>query len=208
MMKEAVEGSKLILDLRGNRGGYVKIEEYLVGHFFDHDVKIADIITRKKTETRTAKPVDEDRRFKGDLVVLIDSNSASASEVFSRVIQLEKRGKIVGDVSAGAVMTSYGIPLSTIRGFSTLTLYGMNVTVADVIMSDGKRLEDIGVRPDHPVGPTAFALLNKNDPVLSFAAGLLGEKVTPEQAGKLEFLFKKTEADVDDSDDTREPEIP
>ena len=197
MMKEAVAGSKLILDLRGNRGGFVKMEEYLSGHFVDSEIKIADMVWRTKTRTSVAKPV-KDRQFKGELVVLIDSNSASASEVFSRFIQIQKRGKIVGDVSAGAVMTSYNMGLAIDRGvpgFQTFTPYGMNVTVADLIMSDGNRLENVGVIPDHPVGPTALALANKNDPVLSFAAKLMGEALSSEDAGKLEFLFKKTEAD-------------
>lgn len=199
MMKEAVEGTKLILDLRGNRGGYVKMEEYLTGHFFDRELRIGDMITRKKTEVIMAKPV-KDRQFTGELIVLVDSNSASASEVFARLIQIEKRGKIVGDVSAGAVMTSYNMGLAIERGpsgFQTFTPYGLNVTVADLIMSDGNRLENVGVVPDHPVGPSARALVNKSDPVLAFATGLLGEKISPEDAGKLEFLFKRAEDDDD-----------
>ena len=199
MMRESEGSSKLILDLRGNSGGYVKIEEYLTGHFFDRDVKIADMVTRKKTETRIAKPVDE-RKFKGELIVLIDSNSASASEVFSRVIQIEKRGKIVGDTSAGAVMTSYGLTLAIVRGPGdslTVAPYGVNVTIGDMIMSDGKRLEAFGVQPDVPVGPSGQALRQKTDPVLAYAAELFGVKVTPEDAGKLNFLFKPAETDVD-----------
>ena len=179
------------------------MEEYLSGHFFDRELKIADMITRKKTEVRMAKPV-KDRQFKGELIILVDSNSASASEVFARLIQIEKRGKIVGDVSAGAVMTSYNMGLAIERGpsgFQTFTPYGLNVTVADLIMSDGNRLENVGVVPDHPVGPSARALANRSDPVLAFAAGLLGEKISPEDAGRLEFLFKRAE---DEDEETGE----
>ena len=207
MMKEATTGSKLILDLRGNQGGYVKMEEYLTGHFFDREVKVADLVWRTKTKTSVAKPV-KDRQFKGQLIVLIDSDSASASEVFARLIQIEKRGKVVGDVSAGAVMTSYNMGLAVDRGvpgYQTFTPYGMNVTVADLIMSDGNRLEHVGVIPDHPVGPTAFAIANKLDPVLSIAARLMGETISSEDAGKLEFLFKRTEAD--DEDETKDEDV-
>ncbi len=207
MMKEALAGTKLILDLRGNRGGFVKMNEYLTSHFFDREVKIADVITRRKTETRFAKPV-RDRQFKGDLVVLIDSDSASASEVFSRVIQIEKRGTVVGDVSAGAVMTSYNLTMANSRGvpgYETLSLYGMNVTVADVIMSDGQRLEHIGVIPDHPVGPSSQALANKSDPVLAFAAEMLGAKITSDAAGKLNLLFSKDEDEDRETDDDTTP---
>lgn len=209
MMKQAADGTKFILDLRGNRGGYVKIEEYLAGHFFDKEVKIADMITRSKTSERFSKPV-RDRQFKGDLIVLVDSNSASASEVFARLIQIEKRGKVVGDTSAGAVMTSYNMSLAIDRGsddFLKITPFGLNLTVADLIMSDGNRLEKIGVVPDHPVGPTPFAIANKNDPVLAYAVGLLGEKLSSEDAGKLEFLYKRTEADEDDDNANADDDV-
>jgi len=200
MMTEVGAHKKMILDLRGNGGGYVKTEEHLTGYFFDRDVKIATFVMRDKTKERIAKSQKE-KVFKGELVVLIDSNSASASEVFSRVIQIEKRGKIVGDVSAGAVMTSNFITMANSRGvpgFETLSFFALNLTIADLIMSDGNRLENVGVTPDYPVGPTAKALFDKSDPVLAYSAGLLGAKITTEDAGQFYFLTKKTEDDEEE----------
>lgn len=195
MMKEVEGHKKMIFDLRGNGGGYVKIEEYLTGHFFDRDLKIADFVMRDKTKERVAK-TQKGKVFSGELVVLIDSNSASASEVFARVIQIEKRGKIVGDISAGAVMTSNFITMANARGvsdFQTFSFFAMSVTIADLVMSDGNRLENIGVIPDYPVGPTGSALFKKTDPILSYSAGLLGAKITAEDAGNFYFLTKKVE---------------
>ena len=192
MFKAIGAHSKLILDLRGNGGGFVEIEEYLTSYFFDRSVKIADLKTRKKTEARVAKGRGPEA-FKGDLVVLVDSASASASEVFSRVIQIEKRGKVVGDVTAGAVMTSNVIGLHKVDpyGFDeTPYPLGMNMTIADVIMSDGGRLEDSGVIPDLPIVPAGVALAKGEDPVLAVAAGLHGVKISPEAAGQLKFLFE------------------
>lgn len=203
MMSEVGNHKKMILDLRGNGGGYVKIEEYLTGHFFEEDTKIATFVMRDKTKDRIAK-TQKGKVFKGELVVLIDSNSASASEVFARVIQLQNRGKVVGDVSAGAVMTSIFMTMANARGvpgFETYSFFGLSVTIADLIMSDGKRLEKIGVIPDYPVGPTAFALAEKTDPVLSFAAQLLGTEISPQEAGKFYFLTKKTEDDEDEENE-------
>jgi C-terminal processing protease CtpA/Prc len=202
MMKQVGNHSKMILDLRGNGGGYVDTEVYLLGYFFDRDVKVADMITREKTETRTAKSRG-DKTFKGDLVVLVDSRSASASEMTARVLQLENRAKIVGDVSMGAVVTSYTIPLfGQTSGLSDLvaTSVAMSVTIADVKMKDGSRLENVGVIPDYPVIPTGEALSKKTDAVLAYASSLLGAELSPEKAGEFYFITSK------ETDEDLEPE--
>lgn len=205
IMKEARNYKKMILDLRGNGGGYVVLEEYLVGHFFDKDLKIADMVTRKKTETRIAVSRG-DKGFKGELVVLIDSNSASAAEVFSRVIQLEKRGKIIGDVSKGAVMTSIYRGLfspASAFAYAVASSTGMSVTIGDVIMRDGSRLENIGVIPDYGIVPNGLALSKKTDPILAYAAVTLGAELTPEKAGEFYFISRKEDdedLDVDEGD--------
>lgn len=206
MMKFVDGHSKFILDFRGNSGGYVKIEEYLVGHFFDRDVKIGTLVTRRKSTDRVAKS-QKSKVFSGELIVLIDSKSASASEVFARVIQIEKRGKIVGDVSSGAVMTSWGLSMANVRGatgFQTFSIYSLNLTIGDLIMSDGNRLENIGVIPDLPIGPTQRALAAKTDPILAYAVGLLGAQISDKEAGDLHFIIPKEEGEDEKSDNGNE----
>ncbi|MEO6588290.1 MAG: S41 family peptidase [Pyrinomonadaceae bacterium] len=203
MIKEARNYKKMILDLRGNGGGYVTTEEYLVSNFFDKSIKIADMITRQKSETRIAESRG-DKVFKGDLVVLVDSNSASAAEIFARVIQIEKRGKVIGDISKGAVMTSIFRPLfSPASSFADIiiTSVGMSITIGDVVMRDGSRLENVGVVPDYPIVPNALALSKKWDPILAYAATTLGAEVSPEKAGEFYFITQKDDDEDLDSDD-------
>ena len=205
MMKEVGQHSKLILDLRGNGGGRVVAEKHLASYLFDRDVKMAEEITRKKTEIRMVQG-KKDKSFKGELIVLVDSNSASASEFLARVVQLEKRGKIVGDVTKGALMTS--ITMGLFGPFTLadikITPYAMSVTIGDIIMSDGNRIEGVGVIPDVAIGPSGLALLNKADPVLARAATMLGAKLTAEQAGKFYFMAKKEEdEDEPETDDEK-----
>jgi C-terminal processing protease CtpA/Prc len=199
MIKEVSGYRKLILDLRGNPGGYVSTELFLAGAFFDGDVKVGNEITRKKTEARIAKGWGENA-FKGEIAVLIDSESASAAEVFARVIQIEKRGKVFGDVSSGSVMTSIFVPISSNADQFTTVIggqFGMSVTVGDLIMKDGNRLEKVGVTPDIPVIPTQQALAKHLDPVLALSAATLGFLLTPEAAGGFHFITERSESQVE-----------
>lgn len=180
MMDKARKYKSLILDLRDNGGGAVKILQRMVGYFFDKEMKIGDEKGRKKTEPMLAKTRGAGM-FKGNLIVLIDHNSASASELFARMIQLEKRGKIIGDTSAGAVMESRFFPMQT--GIGTTLYFGASITIADVIMTDGKSLEKVGVTPDEIVLPKGADIAESRDPVLSYAAKQFGVDITPEKAG-------------------------
>jgi carboxyl-terminal processing protease len=185
MMKMVRKHKALILDLRGNPGGRVDILERLAGYFFDHPINIAEIKRRKKTEQSKAKPRG-DKIFKGRLIVLVDSNSGSAAEVFSRLVQIEKRGTVIGDQTAGAVMVSNFIPglLGDVSS-GNMVLYGASITIADLIMADGKSLEHVGVTPDEKLLPTAADLAARRDPVLARAAALLGLSLDAEKAGTL-----------------------
>lgn len=182
IMDKARKRKALILDLRGNGGGSEETMLRLIGNFIDHDVKIGELKRRKETKPLVAK-TRGDNIFKGQLVVLIDSRSGSASEVFSRVMQLEKRGVVIGDRSAGAVMRSRSYSHNI--GIEVAVYYGTSITDADVIMSDGASLEGTGVTPDELMLPTAADMAAGRDPVLASAFSRVGLKIEPEKAGAL-----------------------
>ena len=175
----------LVLDLRGNPGGAVDTLKNVLGNVFDHDVKIGDLISRKDSKPEIAK--SSGGSFNGKLIVLVDSNSGSSAEIFARVVQLEHRGLVIGDRSAGAVMEARHFSESL--GADTRIFYGFSVTIANLIMTDGKSLENTGVTPDEIVLPTAADLAEGKDPALSRAAELAGTKLDPDAAGKL-FPFE------------------
>lgn len=178
-----VDSSKtLIFDLRGNGGGLVLMLEQLVGHFFDRQVKIGDVKRRSEVKVMRSNKLGG-TPYQGKVIVLIDSDSASASELFARTMQIEKRGLVLGDRSSGSVMQSKR-HVHEIGAYGVV-FYGASITDADIIMTDGKSLEHVGVIPDELLLPTAEDLAAKRDPVLARALELAGIKMTPEKAGTL-----------------------
>jgi C-terminal processing protease CtpA/Prc len=182
LIDETTRNAKgLVLDLRGNGGGYVKTLERFAGRFFDREVTIANLQGRKPMKPMIARP--RGKALTVPLVVLIDSRSASAAELFARLVQIEKRGTVIGDRSTGSVMqSSY---YSGEMGVDRLVLYGASITEANVIMTDGKSLEVLGVTPDELIVPSGADLAAGRDPVIARAAAHLGKPLDPEVAGKL-----------------------
>ena len=180
-VKVARKSKSLVLDLRGNGGGNVEAMRELVSRVFDREVHLAVETTR-----RGQKPIDVKGRknaFTGPIVVLVDSSSASASEMTARLVQIEKRGTVIGDRTAGAVMTSRIFPHTL--GIDSIAFYATTIAVGDVRMTDGASLEHTGVTPDEIVLPTGADLAAGRDPALARAIATLGGTITPERAGKL-----------------------
>ncbi len=175
----------LILDLRGNGGGSVETLKWMVGSLFDHEVKIYDRVGKKEHKPVIVKP--HGKPFGGKLIVLVDAESASASELLARVVQLEHRGTVIGDRTAGAVMEA--IYYSEEQGMDIKIFYGFSVTDANLIMNDGQSLEKKGVVPDEVLLPTGTDLAAGRDPVLAHAAELAGVKLDPVEAAKM-FPFE------------------
>ncbi len=188
MLGESRKYPAMILDLRGNGGGYVATLQRLIGGVVDHDVTVDTPIMRKPAPPQVAKSRG-DMAYKGKIIVLVDRRSASASEIFARTMQLEKRATVIGDKTSGSVMESrfhyQSLGLDTRMGHDSGQGYGLTVTEADVIMPDGKSLEHQGVTPDEVILPTANDLAAGRDPVLSYAVQMAGAKLSPEDAGKL-----------------------
>lgn len=181
LMATARRHKALILDLRQNPGGSVELAKSLIGSLFDHDIKMYDRVARNSTKAIIAK--GSRHAYDGKLLVLIDSKSASASEIVARIVQLEKRGLVVGDRSSGSVMEARRFDYDA--GIDVVTFYGASITDADLIMTDGKSLEHVGVIPNDAVLPTPDDLASGRDPALARAADLAGVNITAEDAGRL-----------------------
>jgi carboxyl-terminal processing protease len=158
----------------------------MVANVFRTDVTIATRVGRKGRDPMTAKGRG-DAAFTGPLIVLVDSGSTSSAEIFARTVQLQKRGVVIGDRSAGAVMEARMHPF--FQGDPVALFYQFLVTDADIVMPDGRSLEGAGVVPDEPLLPTGADLAAGRDPVLARAAALAGIELDARAAGGM-FPFE------------------
>lgn len=118
--QEFVEGIKkldqqgmksIIVDLRGNPGGYLNAVIKMVNEFLDKGELI--VYTQGNAQARKTYQADSRGAFRDKgIVVLIDDFSASASEIFAGAIQDNDRGWIVGRRSFGKGLVQEQIPFN------------------------------------------------------------------------------------------------
>lgn len=94
------EMKTLVLDLRDNPGGYLGIAEQIVDEFLEED-KLILFTKNKKGQIEETYATEEGDFEQGEVVVLINEQSASASEIIAGAVQDNDRGTIVGRRSFG-----------------------------------------------------------------------------------------------------------
>jgi carboxyl-terminal processing protease len=90
----------LVLDLRGNGGGFIDIANSIVDEFLEDD-KLIVFTKNNKNEIEKSFATQRGAFEKGGLYVLIDENSASASEIVAGALQDNDKGTIIGRRSFG-----------------------------------------------------------------------------------------------------------
>lgn len=101
----------LVLDLRGNPGGYLNEATEMLSQFFGDDKLL--VYTQGRTEARRDYKSNGRARFNiQNIAVLIDEGSASASEIVAGAIQDHDRGWVIGRRSFGKGLVQEQYPLS------------------------------------------------------------------------------------------------
>lgn len=142
LQAEGIDG--LVMDLRGNGGGFLPEAQSLTGLFVDRgpvvQVQFADGDREVLDDTQDGVAYD------GPLVVLIDRFSASASEIFAGAIQDYRRGIVVGQRSFGKGTVQNLVPLSR---WSARPVNGqLTVTIGKFYRVTGESTQHRGVEPD------------------------------------------------------------
>lgn len=171
----------VVLDLRGNPGGYQATMLDAIGAFLGRKAQIGTLRERSRTEKLIASSLHS---IGAKLCVLIDGGSYSASEIFARVMQLEGRGVVLGDRSGGFVNQGRTFWLTT-GSSDRLVPFAVSVTTAAILLPDGSTLEKTGVTPDVWLVPSPKDIAAGHDPVLASAAKLAGATLTKAEAGEI-----------------------
>jgi carboxyl-terminal processing protease len=139
---ENVDG--LVLDLRGDGGGYLPEATALTGLFIDH----GPVVQLKDTTGRLEVLDDPEpaAAYGGPLAVLVDRFSASASEIFAGAIQDYHRGLILGQRTFGKGTVQNLVPLD--RWSQRPTSGQLTVTIGKFYRVTGESTQHHGVEPD------------------------------------------------------------
>ena len=135
----------LILDLRGNPGGLLNISVEILGEFVPPSTEV--VFTKGRHPQHSSPPMKtpERKRKKRDypLAVLLDGNSASASELVAGALQDLKRAVVIGETSYGKGSVQNIMPMA---GGTALRL-----TIATYHTPSGRTPHEVGIEPDVPV---------------------------------------------------------
>jgi len=150
----------LIIDLRGNPGGLLKAAVDVADKFVGEGMIVA---------TRGRSPREDfDHRgqaagtWQVPLVVLIDHDSASASEILAGAIRDHRRGTVVGETSYGKGSVQGIFPLASAE-------LGVRLTTAKWYTPNGTAISGHGVTPDIPVRTAAKPIDGPNGTMVATA---------------------------------------
>ena len=142
LLKLEAQGMRaLVWDLRGNPGGLLDVAANVVDRFIDNGVLVSTRgRTREQNQTFTAQSFNT-RKY--PLALLVDGDSASASEIVAGAIRDHSRGSIIGERTYGkwSVQTILRLRDGT----------GLRLTTARFYSPPGRTFGDVGVKPNFTV---------------------------------------------------------
>jgi len=135
----------MILDLRGNPGGLLDQAERISDLFLTDGVIVT---TKVGNSSKRYHANDKDQQFSGNVVVLVDAGSASASEIVAGALKNNERAVIIGERTFGKG--------SVQQIFDLNDGSALKLTIAQYLTPGDISIQDIGVTPDIILHPTTI----------------------------------------------------
>jgi carboxyl-terminal processing protease len=132
--------SMVLLDLRGNPGGYVDAANDVISEFVSSGA--STILVSRGGREDVRKVTGNGRAFSNPLVVLVNENSASASEITAGALKDYGRGKLVGVKSFGK---------GSVQEDFVLRDGDLHLTIAYWLTPKHHSIEKTGITPDQTV---------------------------------------------------------
>lgn len=158
------DGAKsIILDLRGNGGGYLSSAVEVAGLWLDNKVVVEERSGSDKKSLRSGS----DAILEGvPTIVLVDGYSASASEIVAGALKDHDAAQLVGDTTYGKGSVQQPIDL---EGGALI-----KITIAKWYTPNGKNINEEGIEPDYKVEYTQSDAEQDLDPQYDKAKEVLG----------------------------------
>lgn len=137
---ESSNMDSLIIDLRGNSGGYLVTVSNMLNMFIEKDKVIYKMQTQKGI-TEYKSNLDNDRKYK--IIILVDGDSASASEIMAAAMKEQYGAILVGEKTYGKGTVQTTSDLSN----GTMIKY----TIEKWLTPGGRCVDGVGITPDYEV---------------------------------------------------------
>ena len=154
--------TKLVLDLRGNPGGYLDAAVNMASWFLPS----GDVVVTEDYDGHQASIVHRSlgyNIFKNNLkvAILVDQGSASASEIFADALRYYGDAKLIGTHTFGKGVVQELFPITDKTS--------LKVTVARWLGPDGKQIPHTGILPDITATTSEDAIIGGKDPQMDAA---------------------------------------
>ncbi len=156
---------KIVLDLRGNPGGYLDQAQEVAGWFLKTGETVTAEDFGKGKEKQLYKTEGNASLANYPIVILMDQGSASASEILAGALRDNRNVQLIGTKSfgKGSVQQVVGLP-----GGSFL-----KITIAKWLTPKGNSISEVGLAPDVKVDITDQDISQKKDPQLDKALEII-----------------------------------
>lgn len=158
---------KIVLDLRGNPGGYLDVSQEIAGWFLPKGQIVTIEDFGKGKEQKQYKAEGNSNLANFPIVILVNEGSASASEILAGALRDNRKVKLIGQKSFGKGSVQEVVDL---RGGSFL-----KITIAKWLTPKGNSISEVGLEPDVKVDITDKDIENKKDPQLDKALEIIND---------------------------------